>query len=164
MGNEPDKLAAEAQLEREIRQGRKFTPQEALGRMAGPGSMKGASAVSAQKEAEIAIGTWLGNHVEDTAGALRVVLNRHLKGSVALLNAGDRPLEALAALCRGILASDNRLRELVREADVEWGRMMDERPHFEREGFPPDDDDPYTAESVRRTLAAIVQDLADPMA
>src|SRR6478736_5415994 len=86
MANEPDKREAEAELEREIRLGRKFTPQEALGRMAGPRSMKGASAVSPQQQAEIAIGNWLGAHVEDTAGALKLVLERHLKGSQAMLD------------------------------------------------------------------------------
>lgn len=161
MADEPDnrRLEAEAALEREIRLGRKFTPQEALGRMAGPGAMKGASAVSPQQQAEIAIGTWLGSHVEDTAGALKVVLERHLKGSEALLGHVDRPLVALAAYCERVLASDHRLREMVREADVEWGRMMDERPHFEREGSPPDPDDPYTLESVRETLEGVVKDL-----
>jgi len=163
MGNEPRdrKSEAEAELEREIRQGRRFTPQEALGRMAGPGAMKGASAVSPQQQAEIAIGSWLGSHLDDTSGALRAVLHRHLKGSEALLNHVDRPLVALAAYCERILASDRRLSDVVREADVEWGRMMDERPHFEREGSPPDPDDPYTAASVRRALAGIVKGLAD---
>jgi len=164
MANEPDKREADAELEREIRLGRKFTPQEALGRMAGPGAMKGASAVSPQQQAEIAIGSWLGSHVEDAAGALKAVLHRHLKGSEALLNHVDRPLVALAEYCERILASDHRLREVVREADVEWGRMMDERPHFERDGSPPDPDDPYTAESVRQALEGIVTDLADATA
>src|SRR4051794_29136698 len=86
MANDLDKREAEAALEREIRLGRKFTPQEALGRMAGPGAMKGASAVSPQQQAEIAVGSWLGSHLEDTAGALKAVLHRHLKGSEALLN------------------------------------------------------------------------------
>jgi hypothetical protein len=160
MANEPDKREAEAELEREIRLGRKFTPQEALGRMAGPGAMKGASAVSPQQQAEIAIGSWLGGHVEDTAGALKAVLHRQLKGSATLLAQVDQPLVALGEYCERILASDHRLNEVVREADVEWGRMMDERPHFEREGSAPDRDDPYTVQSVRQALAGIVKALA----
>jgi hypothetical protein len=51
------------------------------------------------------------------------------------------------------------LKELVREADVEWGRVQGERPYFEREGLPPDPDDPYTFESVRKTLAGIIEQL-----
>jgi hypothetical protein len=36
---------SDAELEREIRKGRKFTLAEAVGRMVGPGAMKGASPV-----------------------------------------------------------------------------------------------------------------------
>jgi hypothetical protein len=36
---------ADAELEREIRKGRKFTLEEAIGRRAGPGAMKGVSPV-----------------------------------------------------------------------------------------------------------------------
>ena len=38
---------ADAELEREIRKGRKFTLAEAIGRLAGPGAMKGESPVRA---------------------------------------------------------------------------------------------------------------------
>jgi hypothetical protein len=52
------------------------------------------------------------------------------------------------------------LEELVRDADIEWGRLMRERPYFEREGAPRHPDDPYTVESVRTVLSALVKDLA----
>jgi hypothetical protein len=75
----------DAELEREIRKGRKFTLEEAIGRMAGPGAMK----------------------------------------------------------------------ELVRNADVEWGRVFGERPHFDKEGSLCHPNDPYTVESVRNALFGI---------
>lgn len=143
---------SEAELEREIRQGRKFTAEEAMGRMAGPGAMKGASVLSRQQEAENAIGVWLAASIADPAGALRKVLHRHLKASTLLLDNLDDPSAAAAAYLRHILASEQRIREIVNEADAEWGRMMDERPHFEREGSPPHPDDPYTLASVRTAL------------
>ena len=148
--------AAEA-LESEIRQSRKFSPQEALSRMAGPGALKGASPVSQVQQAEIEIGLWLGEHVTDPAGALPGLLHRQLKGSALLLDSLDQPLQALAMHCRQVLASDFLMKELVREADVEWGRTMDERPHFEREDTAPHADDPYTAESVREIIAAVIE-------
>jgi len=77
-----------------------------------------------------------------------------------LLAQVDQPLVALVEYCERIMASDHRLNEVVREADVEWGRIMDERPHFEREGSAPDRDDPYTVQSVRQALAGIVKALA----
>src|SRR6476469_612637 len=48
MSNETPKplSEADAELEREIRAERKFTLAEAIGRMAGPGAMKGVSPVS----------------------------------------------------------------------------------------------------------------------
>jgi hypothetical protein len=149
----------EAEVEREIRERRKFTPGEALARMAGPGAMKGASPVSRVQQAETEIGTWLRSHLSDPAGALALLLHRNLKGSEQLLDKLDDPLGALAGHCRDLLASDYLLEDLVRQADVEWGRAMDERPHFEREGFPQDPDDPYTAESVRSVLVGILREL-----
>src|SRR3954447_4234277 len=162
MTDERDKRRSEfeAELESEIRKGRGFSPQQALGRMAGPGAMKGASPVSRQQQPEIQIGTWLGSHVTDDTGALKSVLLRHIKGSERLLNNVDRPLVALAEACTRILASDELLREVVREADVEWGRLMVERPHFEEEGFSPRPEDPYTLGSVRKTLNEAVGKLA----
>jgi hypothetical protein len=35
-----------------------------------------------------------------------------------------------------------------------------EKPFFEKEGVPPDPNDPYTLESVRRTLARVIAQLA----
>jgi hypothetical protein len=152
---------AEAELEREIRQGRKFSAQDALARIAGPGALKGASPVSPVQQAETEIGTWLGNNLPDTNGALRAVLHRHLKGSELLLDNLERPLVALADYCRSLLAVDYLLKEIVSEADVEWGRAMDERPHFEREGVPAHPDDPYTVETVRQTLSDTLKRLPE---
>jgi len=160
---DPDKRQseAEADFEREIRQGRKFAAKDLMGRLAGPGAMKGASAVSPVQQAETEIGTWLGAHLSDTDGALRAVLHRHLKGSELLLHNLDRPLVALAEYCRRLLAADNLLKEIVSEADVEWGRAMEERPHFEREGVPPHPNDPYTVEGVREQLGEALKHLPE---
>jgi hypothetical protein len=162
MSDDSDKQSQlDADLEQEIRQGRTFTAQEAVARMAGPGAMKGASPVSRERQAEIEIASWIGSHVSDDSGALKRVLHRQLKGSAMLLDRVDKPLVALAACCSRVLASDELLRELVREADVEWGRLMDERPHFDQ-GSSPNPDDPYTVESVRRQLSDIVEKLRPP--
>lgn len=147
-----EKRQSEAQLEREIRQGRKPGVKDLMAHIAGPGALKGASPVSPVQQAETEIGTWLGSNLSDSGGALRVVLHRHLKGSELLLDNLDQPLVALAEYCRRLLAADFLLKDIVGEADVEWGRAMDERPHFEREGLAPHPDDPYTLEGVRKAL------------
>jgi hypothetical protein len=152
----------EAAVERELRQARKFSPQEAMARMAGPGAMKGASPVSRLQQAETEIGTWLKCNVQDVAGALQATLHRQLKGSERLVAHPEQPLLSLSGLCRDVLASDYLLEEVVRECDAEWGLRMDERPYFNRVGAPSHPADPYTIESVRRALADIVTRLADP--
>jgi hypothetical protein len=162
MSNDPPKRPSEAdaELEREIRAERKFSLAEAIGRMAGPGAMKGVSPVSNKQQAEAAIQEYLGQHLSDTGGVLRGVLLRQVAGSEILLQNLDRPLVALAGHARSILDSAYLLGELVREADVEWGRVSGERPHFEQVGRTPDSDDLYTAESVRTALSRIIEELS----
>ena len=150
---------ADAELEREIRKGRKFTLDEAIGRMAGPGAMKGVSPVTRMQQAAAEVENWLTQHMSAGNDELHVVLLRRVTGSELLLNHFEQPLVVLAAFCHQVLDSDYLLKELVREADVEWGRVQGERPHFDREGSPPDPDDPYTFESVRKTLAGLIGQL-----
>jgi hypothetical protein len=157
---EKQRSEADAELEREILKERKFTLAEAIGRLAGPGAMKGESPVPRMQQAEIEIESWLREHLRDGGGALQAVLHRQVKGSELLLKNFDQPLVVLAACCKRVLDSDYLLEELVRECDVEWGRVMGERPYFERGGSPPDADDPYTIASVRNALTGVLNELA----
>src|SRR4051812_17651418 len=161
MADNQDKTRTEADsvLEREIRDGRKFTLEEAVARMAGPGAMKGVSPVQRMRQSEIEIESWLRCHLFDGGGAMETVLNRHVRGSEVLLNGFDQPLVVLARCCRRLLDSDYLLKELVRDADTEWGRTMGERPYFEKDGSPSNPDDPYTVESVRNLLSGLLQEL-----
>jgi hypothetical protein len=154
------KSEADEELEREIRKGRKFTLSEAIGRLAGPGAMKGVSPISGKQQGESAVEGYLKRHLPDAGGALRGVLFMRVRESDLLLMNYERPLVVLAAFVQRVLDSEFRLQELVREADVEWGRIFDERPHFEREGCSPHQDDPYTVDSVRRTLEGLLEKLA----
>ena len=88
------------------------------------------------------------------------MLHRHVKGSELLLNNFDQPLVVLASYCQRVLDSDYLLEELVRDADIEWGRLMGERPYFEKEGSAHNPDDPYTVESVRHALSGLLEQLA----
>lgn len=162
MDDDPEDQQSETDddIEREIRQGRKLTAKDVMAKLAGPGAMKGASPVSPIQQAETEIGNWLGANVSDDCGQLRVVLHRSIKGSESLLDNLDQPLTALAGYLREVIANDNLLKEIVREADVEWGRVMDERPYFEREGMPPSADDPYTLGRVRSALEEALQKLS----
>jgi len=161
MNDTPEKETSKAddELEREIRAGRKFTLGEAIGRMAGSGALKGASAMSRKKQAQTAIEEFLSHQLNDSAGALRVVLKRRIAGSEHLLTHFEQPLVFMAEYLQKVLASDYALKEIVNEADIEWGQIFGERPFFEKEGAAPHPDDPYTHESVRKTLTELVDKL-----
>src|SRR5690349_5908263 len=76
---------ADAELEREIRRGRKFTVAEAIGRMAGPGALKGVSPVTRKQQAAVEIENWLRHHLSAGDGELQVVLLQRIKESELLL-------------------------------------------------------------------------------
>src|SRR5437016_3436266 len=97
---------ADAELEREIRKGRKFTMEEAIGRLAGPGAMKGESPVARMQQAEVEIASWLRNRLTDAGGALQIVLHRQIKGSDLFVNNFDQPLVVLALCCKRVLGSE----------------------------------------------------------
>jgi hypothetical protein len=152
--------AADDALEKEIRAERKFSLAEAIGRLAGPGAMKGASPVSRLQQAQMKIETWLKAHLGNAGGDLEFVLCRNVKESELLMKNPDQPLIVLAAICQRVLDSEYLLQELVRQADAEWGVSTGERPYFEIEGTPAHPRDPYTIESVRSTLTELVEQLA----
>jgi hypothetical protein len=150
----------DAELEREIRTNRTFSLSDAIGRMAGGGVMKGASPITATRQAQLAIEEYLRCHLTDAGGVLGRVLLRDVGQSARLCDEQDPPLSVLADFVRTVLQSEYLLRELVREADMEWGQALGERPYFERTGQPPHPDDPYTLESVRCALSGLAEALA----
>lgn len=150
---------ADAELEREIREDRKFSLEEGIMRLAGPGMMKGESPVSRKEQSEAKIQSYVRSHLLDAGGALPIVLIRHVNNSELLLSNVDQPLVVLANCIQQVLGSDYLLAELVRATDAEWGRVLGERPYFEREGTLPHPDDPYTVESVRATLTKLLEKL-----
>lgn len=161
MGDEPQRPAADTELEREIRSRREYSMAEAIGRLAGSGGLKGASPLAGRREAEAAIAEHVRRNLPDPAGALATAVIRLAVGDEALLRDPHRPMRALAAAVARVLASDEALRELVREADMEWGQLLGERPYFDRPGAMPDPADPYTADSVRAALRRLSEQVPD---
>jgi hypothetical protein len=157
--NDTPRSDADAELEREILREREFTLAAAIGRLAGRGAMKGESPIPQMQQTAKEIEYLLRGNLPDNGGILQFVLNRCVKESDLLLNNFDQPVVVLEGFCRRVLASDHLLQELVREADAEWGRVMGERPYFERKGSPPHPDDPFTVESVRAALTRLLEQL-----
>src|SRR5262245_1380811 len=87
---------ADAELEREIRDERKFALTEAIGRMAGPGALKGASPIDRGKRAAADIQEYICRQTADSAGALSGVVVRQVAESELLLMDLDAPLALLA--------------------------------------------------------------------
>jgi hypothetical protein len=154
---QPPEADSAVDAEREIRRGRTFSLSDAIGRVGGSGMLKGASPVPPIEQTEAAIANYLRAHLEDPGGVLVQVLTRNVRTSEILIENFDQPAVVLADYVNEVLNSDTLLKDLVREADVEWGRTLDERPHFEQEGRPPDPDDPYTLSSVRNALTQLLQ-------
>jgi hypothetical protein len=148
-----------AELEREIRKERKFTLEEAVMRLAGPGMMKGESPVTRKQQSEAVIEDYVQRHLVDASDALPLVLFRHVRESELLLNNLDEPFVVLAGCVQRILDSEYLLADFVRETDAEWGRILGERPYFNIGGRPSNPDDPYTYESVRIKLTQLIVDL-----
>jgi hypothetical protein len=146
-----------AAIEREVRRGRKFSLSDAIGRAGGEGMLKGESPVPPIEQTRAAIGNYLRTHLDDAGGVLAQVLLRRVRTSELLIENFDQPAVVLVGYLNRVLNSETLLRDLVREADAEWGRALGDRPHFEREGHPPHPDDPYTLASVRNALTALLQ-------
>jgi len=65
-------------IEREIRRGRKFSLNDALGRLGGEGMLKGASPVPPIEQTEAAIANYLRAHLADPGGVLAHVMARQV--------------------------------------------------------------------------------------
>ncbi|QQE65617.1 hypothetical protein GFS31_23050 [Leptolyngbya sp. BL0902] len=150
---------SDAEIQQDIRRGRPFSLAEAIGQEAG-GFMKGESPVPKLVQAQGEAIQILKANLEDLEGALQQVLIRWLEDdTIRLSRHVDEPIEAVKDLLRAVLASPETLYNLVHQTDVLWGRLYDERPHFQKPGQTPHPDDEYTHESVRAALMACLQRL-----
>ena len=63
---------------------------------------------------------YLGAHLEDPGGVVAHVMVRNVRMSEILIECFDQPAVVLAGYVNQVLDSEPLLKELVREADVEW--------------------------------------------
>jgi hypothetical protein len=167
----PDPLSAgddltlspsDAEIQQDIRRGRPFSLADAIGQEAG-GFMKGESPVPKLVQVQGEVDQLLKANLDDREGALQQVLGRWLEDDPMRLSRYlDNPVGAIKDLLEAVLASPATLYELVHQTDVLWGRIYDERPHFQKPGQAPHPDDEYTHESVRAALEACLQRIEQP--
>ena len=151
-----------ARIERELRRGRAFSIGEAIGREGG-GLMRGATIVPRTEQVAAAARQLIDDGLDDITGCARRLLAASVADDLeALERHHDAPAGAVLEHVARILASEAALQGFVRRVDADWGRLMAERPHFERPGRPPDPEDEYTHASVRAALERLVASLDDP--
>lgn len=154
MGKEKDPSVDD--MQREMLSQQKFTMEGAISR-AGAGLMKGESPISSQDQAISILTQWIDQQVSDPSGALKSVLCRQVRNNELLLGRHQKnPLSALQEMVDKILASNFSLNEFVRQIDVRWGELNQERPLFQLAGQSPDPADEYTHESVRVKLVLLL--------
>ena len=158
MGDEQDPNIDEVQ--REMRARQKFSMAGAIGR-SGSGLMKGESPVSQQEQALAALTQWIDQKVSNPSGALKSILRRRVRSSNLLASHLQQPCNALREMIETILASDYGIQEFVRQVDVRWGELYQERPLFQRAGQAPVPGDEYTNESVRQALTLLLEKLQE---
>ena len=151
-----DADARKRQIEREARMGRKPSLAEQIGHNAA-GCLKGESPVAPLEQVINELGLFVREQVRDPSGALISVLQRRIRTNEPLVDRHlHAPFTALRALVEDIVSHEEKLVELVRETDMRWGQLMDERPHFEVPGRPPHREDEYTRGTVRAALNALL--------
>jgi hypothetical protein len=149
-------LEANQAIEQEILQGRKYSLADAISQEGGD-FLKGESPIPKLVQVKSAIKHFINLHLSDSAGALQATLLTTVQSDDVICSRHfDTPLQALTEMLHPLIAHDVQLREFVRQVDMRWGQMYDERPHFERPGHPPHPDDEYTIESVRSQLQALM--------
>jgi hypothetical protein len=157
MSNKHDQ--SDKEIQREMRAQQKFSMAGAIGR-AGSGLMKGASPVSPQEQAIIVLTQWIDRHTSDPSGALKSILRQQVRGNELLVASHlQQPRNVLREMIDTVLTSDYALEEFVRQVDVRWGELYQERPLFQRGGQAADPADEYTIESVRRELILLLEKL-----
>lgn len=138
-------------LKQDILDSRPFSIAEAIGREGGT-FLKGESTVPKLVQVRAAINTFIDRNLRDPSAALQAILHQWVKVDPRVSQYKQTPLVALEKILQSILDNPNLLYELVRQVDIKWGQMYDERPYFQKPGQPPHPNDEYTHESVRQDL------------
>lgn len=139
------------QIEQEILQNHR-SPTNPLAKAA-HGLIEGKELVPRQIRAVSEIHNWLQDHLHDSEGALLLTLKELCKEEVLLYShLWDQPLLLLKEILECYVQNVNRMELLVRQVDVLWAKLYDERPMFQACGEIAKKDDPYTHDGVRKIL------------
>ncbi|MGF1486440.1 MAG: hypothetical protein ACFBSE_04935 [Prochloraceae cyanobacterium] len=143
-------------IREEIMLGRQFSLADLIAKEGGS-FLKGESPVPKLVQTTTEINNFIDRNLVDTSGALQAVLYKHVKNDLRVSQHLDSPLIALNKIIRTLIDNQTIFYEFVKEVDLEWGRIFDERPYFQQPGEPPHPEDEYTHESVRLKLLELLE-------
>ncbi len=142
-------------LEREIRTGRTFSIADVIAQEGGS-FLKGESPIPRPLQAEAEIRLFIDRHLPDSSGAMKATLRTWIRTEPHLSQNLDTPLLALRELLTTIVQQPSLLHEFVRQVDMHWGQLYNERPFFQKPGQPAHPDDEYTHASVHIALSELL--------
>ncbi|AFZ50924.1 hypothetical protein [Dactylococcopsis salina] len=146
-------------IEKEILSEQKYSLANAIGREGG-NFLKGESPVPKMVQITTEINLFIDQNLPDASGALQSVLKHWVKSDSLLSQNLDSPLKGLDEIIEKILNNQGLFYEIVRQADLKWGQMYEERPYFQKPGQPAHPDDEYSHQSVREKLSQLRQKLS----
>ena len=157
--SDDNKQERERELKQDILRGREFTLADLIAKEGG-GFLKGESPVPKFQQVKAEIKVFVTKNLQDSSGALQAVLHNWVeendRGATKYV---DDPLQALDEMINGILSQPNIFYEFVRQVDLKWGQMCQERPYFQQPGQPAHPEDEYTHESVKIQLLQLLQQI-----
>jgi hypothetical protein len=154
------KKQQDQELQQEILKGRKFTLADLIAKEGG-GFLKGESPVPKFTQLKAEIKVFVTNHLQDSVGALQAVLYNLIEDDDEGVNKYENnPLSALNEMITKILSQPNIFYDFVRQVDLKWGQMYQERPYFQQPAQPAHPDDEYSHEFVKAQLLKLQEDIA----
>ena len=140
------------ELQQDILKGREFSLAELIGREGG-GFLKGESPVPKMIQLKTELNIFIKKNLHDSSGALQAVLHDWVDADDEKISAyKEQPLTALSLIVKEIIENENLYYEFVRQVDLKYGQMYDERPYFQSPDQPAHPEDEYTHESVQVKL------------
>ncbi len=147
------------EIQRDILSGQKYSLANAIAREGG-NFLKGESPVPKLVQVTTAINLFIDRNLPDSSGGLQAVLKRWVKADPIVSQNLESPLTSLEKILEKILENQELFYEIVRQADVKWGEMYEERPYFQKPGQPAHPEDEYSHESVRNKLSSLKEKLS----
>lgn len=146
------------EIQKDILSQQKYSLASAIAREGG-NFLKGESPVPKLVQVTTEINLFIDQHLPDASGALQAVLKRWVKSDPLVSQNLDSPLEGLRKIIEKIINNQALFYELVREADVKWGQMYQERPYFQKPGQSAHPNDEYSHELVKEKLSSLQEKL-----